>query len=308
MVQFKTYTFFEKIRSHNHHFLSAHEYWKLEDTSRSRRGYMRYRLDGYGVRYKASTSRARLRELLQRAECGLIIYDNITFNKLSTFISARGLWCYDPPTTKEDLVQCLEDADEDIVFPFLKLPPEVRLKVYGHHLLSLDTNIAGNFLIPPPITQVSKLVRKESMPEFYRLCTFHFDFNWVADKKWNFPKSADRFFEQGTILQGIKNLSITGIPRFTNLVMVDHEFVDFAIRFRLEMKADGTVGPLPQIEFVDCCERLDRVDPNISNVKVAEGALHAEMLENVDTKVLTRIHDGLVKRCEQAQSEIAKET
>lgn len=107
---------------------------------------------------------------------------------------------------KADLVDLLEKADNELIFPFMELPTELRLKVYYFaflqkyalrkdkestllygHLELRDTfskevcyfysnpSAYGNGsgpLIEHPLTRVSRFVRQESLPLFYETRRF----------------------------------------------------------------------------------------------------------------------------------------
>ncbi|CZT25437.1 uncharacterized protein RCC_11169 [Ramularia collo-cygni] len=191
----------------------AREYWMLQNESNGLLGPKRRRLDERNAKYNVSASRSQLEKLCLRAEQGLYIYDKVPVLELRTFISARQLSCKVPLKTKRaDLVAILERADEERTFPFLKLPPELRVQVFQYHFRTLQTR-NGHLVTLPPLTAVSKLVRKESMPLFYETCTFHLDI--IAPDEWlraiNQAEN-DRYFApaNATRLRGIRKLQVEG--------------------------------------------------------------------------------------------------
>lgn len=210
----------------------------LENESNGTLVAKRKRLDRYGVatQYKTSSSRSRLEVLCQRAERGLCIYDKLTVSELRGCVAARQLHSATTPTKKADLIEFLEQADEHVTFRFLDLPPELRVHVYTYHLQSLST-MKGHFPTQPPITTVSKLLRQESLPLFYQNCTFQVDFDSVEC-----DAEATRYFD---IADQVHSRAIRKI----SAVYYDG-YSTHALRFKLEVGLDGTLGDVPQVELV----------------------------------------------------------
>ena len=102
-----------------------------------------------------------------RRERGLLDYRQSDVSELRNFVEARGLAKMPKRTTsKKRLIQTLEDADDQMSFGhFMDLPPELRVSIYNLHLQSLKK---PNFAAQPPITKVSKTIRQETLPLFYR--------------------------------------------------------------------------------------------------------------------------------------------
>lgn len=160
------------------------EYWKLKnhaDTNKSagytNKSHMQYlkNLSNDPDRLYNKHDSLRLRKLAVRAERGLLIYDPCSTEDLRGFAQSRHL---DLPTKippgragKAVLIALLEDADEKATFPLEKLPTELRLAVYGSYLE--DLKFENTSPTQPPITQISKIVRKEALPLFYDIALFH---------------------------------------------------------------------------------------------------------------------------------------
>lgn len=82
---------------------------------------------------------------------------------------------------RKELIRYLEEQDEEREpvssnpdACFEGLPPELRLEIYEHHFGYLEERVPRHALImltQPPITMVSKKLRKESLPSFYDHCT-----------------------------------------------------------------------------------------------------------------------------------------
>lgn len=118
--------------------------------------------------FPASANKARLVELLHRAERGLLSYDMCTEKELATFIRSRKLTgvTHKKAAGKERMMQILEKADDEATFyNFTALPPEIRLVVYGWNFASFGP--APVSPAQPPITRVDRLTRKEALPQFY---------------------------------------------------------------------------------------------------------------------------------------------
>lgn len=211
---------------------------------------MKQRLTKHGILYMEKTSDERLQFLLQRVERGQLTYDKRPVRELRGFIDARGLKKSSSSTKKDILIAQLERADKDATFRFEDLPAELRVRVYELHLKSLDTN-TGHFLAPAPITQVSKLVRQESMPIFYQQCTFHFDFNNIDPRSWIGLTEASARFSDGPILKGIKKLSISGIPDYTRCRCMSKIARSNPLRFTIEISSDGSMSELPQLDPIE---------------------------------------------------------
>ncbi|KAM0715358.1 hypothetical protein Q7P37_008856 [Cladosporium fusiforme] len=110
-------------------------------------------------------------ERKERKERGLLIYEKCTIAELKGFIKSRRLQMPKGSFRKADLITILEAADENPVFDkFASLPAELRDSIYAQYV----DNLPPLPTLPhqPPLTLVSRQVRKESIPIFYSRATF----------------------------------------------------------------------------------------------------------------------------------------
>ena len=100
-------------------------------------------------------------------------------------------------------MEILEEADENMGFErLLDLPPELRVLIYGFYFDSLPKLREP---VQPPLSQVSRLLRQESLPVFYSTCTFKLSdlFNPIPANKGNFFDALNEGY-----LRTIRNVSI----------------------------------------------------------------------------------------------------
>lgn len=209
MVQIKTEGFSSTHSSHKPRHTAAVEYWMLQNENDGTLVDKKRWLDQNGANYNVSSSRSRLEELCQRVERGLYVYDKLSVLELRGFVAARQLPCTTVMEMKKpNLIQLLERADDSKQFRLLDLPPELRIGIFRHHFRSLDT-MNGHLVTLPPLTRVSKLVRKESIPLFHEVCTFHLD---LWSRPATYPE-IHRFFAapDTAILRGIRKLHVASL-------------------------------------------------------------------------------------------------
>ena len=144
-------------------------YWKLERPplrqTRSKR--LIDQLSGRGYRVKSSANKDRLLDLTTRCERGFPSYDKYSAKELKGFCEQRQLQI-GATTKKDDFVRILEPADDSATFDrFLDLPAELRNTIYA---LQFETFGAIERPAEPPITQVSRQLRQESLGLFHRTC------------------------------------------------------------------------------------------------------------------------------------------
>lgn len=174
---------------------SRENWWKLEAKRNTTKPSIlaksgRDFLESRHFTFLKSSSLHRLRYLCTRAQRGLISYDKRPVAELRRFCTQRGIQV---PTKvyKIILVLFLERDDEQVTFPrFMELPPELRVMVYGFSFNVLRGTPralrAANEtlkLMPPPVTLVSRTLRKESLPLFYVSGTL--ELNMVWNVWWN---------------------------------------------------------------------------------------------------------------------------
>ncbi|UJO24138.1 uncharacterized protein CLAFUR5_13833 [Fulvia fulva] len=129
------------------------------------------------VPFKTAATHKRCTVLLNRAERGLMSYEDCTIEELQRFLQQRG-FAREPPSQHTRLVRLLEKMDNRAKFErFLELPPELRNAVYGFHLGGLgvlqatkrerDSRSGSPVLVKrvvaPPLCLASKQLRQEAM-------------------------------------------------------------------------------------------------------------------------------------------------
>lgn len=102
---------------------------------------------------------------------GLISYDQCSIAELQKFAIDRSIQRWFPtPPNRRALITKLERANDAATFdPFEDLPPELRTRIYKLYFESLELPALP---AQPPLTEVSRLVRKEALPLFYSCSTF----------------------------------------------------------------------------------------------------------------------------------------
>ncbi|KAK4610446.1 hypothetical protein CLAFUW4_13729 [Fulvia fulva] len=102
---------------------------------------------------------------------------------------------------RADFIAQLNTDDDNRTFHgFAKLPPELRVHIYTWLFLSYGEETGGLELpVQPPITRVSRLLRKESLPVFYQTCTFqlrleHYDTPYIHGEFCRVPQKAIDYF------------------------------------------------------------------------------------------------------------------
>ena len=155
------------------------EYWKLD--SRSSLAAIKEYLTAKGFAFKSSVRRDRADKLLERCQRGLIAYDNQmrpAFCELQSVAHACGI-DFDEKIKNGALLELIEKHDDDITFDLLRLPPELRSRIYEYHFDSLPT-------LPlqahqPPICLATRLLRNEALPLFYSRCRFVLEYQALCN-------------------------------------------------------------------------------------------------------------------------------
>ncbi|KAG8159955.1 hypothetical protein KVR01_010592 [Diaporthe batatas] len=106
-------------------------------------------------------------------------------------------------------------------FEFLKLPPEIRNKIYWNALVK---NHDCHFFFQPPLTRVNKQIRSESLPVLYgnnkfSVCLFE---GFLSDFPWKFPELRKRWDTPPQIP------AVSTVSSFAYITRLDirHEFWD----------------------------------------------------------------------------------
>lgn len=165
------------------------DWWKLNDPQYANIKQVKNFLKTRKFYCPSDAKKARIGELYVRDQRGFISYDALAVNELLQFYHAR---IRDMPLggqtllkagkpSKADLVKVLEEADANSSFHhFSDLPAELRVRVYTLYFGSIGVLDRP---AQPPITMVSRLLRKEALPVFYQTCTFKLDIA-IGDPIW----------------------------------------------------------------------------------------------------------------------------
>ena len=162
MVQFKTSQCILDSQERS----GADEYWRLERPSHSTKAeILKGQLREKAYYFKPSATKDRLRNVVVRCELGFLSYDKYPAKELKELCKQRRLEL-GAVTTKDNLVQILELADDNATFDrFLDLPPELRNRIYTFHF---DAFASAEFPTTPPIARVSRQLRQETLVLFYQ--------------------------------------------------------------------------------------------------------------------------------------------
>jgi len=152
-------------------------YWKLDSGIALSTDSLGNNLSNNNFTALKKSTKPRLRELYIRSQRGLLSYEGLPLRELRRFTAQRAL----PDSTKtalnsiKALKGLLEKADDDATFGrFTELPPELRQIILLHYFDSLVVREV-RYKHQPPITLVSRNLRKESLPLFYECCKFTID-------------------------------------------------------------------------------------------------------------------------------------
>lgn len=126
------------------------------------------------VNSRFAKSRPQLLKRLIKTHYQPVVYDGFTLRELRAFIKQRNLpsavlSAQQKTHSRPAMVAHLEQADREATFPLQDLPTELRYEVYTH---ALTASIPLSKQSEPPLTRVSKQIRSECLPLFYRNNTF----------------------------------------------------------------------------------------------------------------------------------------
>ena len=150
------------------------EYWKLSDPEMMLARDLHGILEDKNFAVLKRTTIERLRVHYARCQRGLLSYEGLPLRELKLFAAQRALSpIVDRRITVNVLKAQLEKADDEATFDrFSSLPPELRQIIYTLYFKSLDAGRrrSSTDRDQPPITTVSRDVRRESLPLFYQCC------------------------------------------------------------------------------------------------------------------------------------------
>jgi hypothetical protein len=217
MVQFKiTYS-----PLHDDEDYVANSYWKLGRQLNSTTKSLKRSLIEVRFYFKSSANKERLVSLLFRYKRGLLSYEGYTIAELKGFCIQRGLAIAEN-AKKDIIVRYLEEEDERATFTrFLDLPAELRNRIYTMHFesfrkLDLPTT--------PPITQVCRQLRQETLILFWQSCkaivdtggSFRLDeaprctHRLIRRKTYGYPPSRETF----RLFSALPSLQLGNIRKF----------------------------------------------------------------------------------------------
>lgn len=170
MLSFRDIDDEDEIRQGRTKYRAQDDYWKVWDHLDQPVRFLEDKLISVKYAHPFWCDEARLRELCIRLDVGLMSYENCTLIELRNFLHQRGVLAITTPIRpKRVYIQLLEQADDNRTFaPFMRLPPELRVRVYKFYFRPITHSEQHNAVPPPPVTQVSHAVRKESLPIFYQ--------------------------------------------------------------------------------------------------------------------------------------------
>lgn len=139
----------------------------------------------------------------------------------------------------------LEKADDDVTFGrFSELPPELRQIVFRHYFNSLTSWVP--FMHQPPITLVSRSVRKDSLPLFFECC----DFRISADADFTItPCKLVPDFRTAAVIQ---NTSLENFARIKSLSLNFHNLLAY-----IELDFRSKDNPVVSARVFGCGWALD---------------------------------------------------
>lgn len=147
-------------------------YWKLSVGDLLNKEDLHAKLCWNNFHALKTTKLARLRILYVRSQRGMRSYEGVTRKGLENEVARRRILLPDPCVTMGDLNEELEQYDDEhnTFHRFLDLPPELRERIYTEYFNTYD-----EYNYPkcqPPISYVSRTVRRETLPLFYECCFF----------------------------------------------------------------------------------------------------------------------------------------
>lgn len=144
---------------------------------------------------------------------------------------------------RQDMINALVIADRTAATftSFLRLPPEMRNKIYDMYLQDLPYNECHGsaFHLPPPLAEVCKTTRTELVPLFYSTFRFqiaikdgpkdgHLSMNGRARRFMTEASPAHLKMVRHLFIVGKINMSARGVPTRNELTLRDRWSVDLA--------------------------------------------------------------------------------
>ncbi|OQO02433.1 hypothetical protein B0A48_11960 [Cryoendolithus antarcticus] len=147
-------------------------YWLVRAYKTHKRDDAMYLGRRRGMKLAETLNQPELGDRHRRYDCGYLTYDNCSLTELNQFRHQRGLaglLC----TNEPEAIRQLHTADDEATFSFLfALPKELRIQIYEY-----NCSYFGNDILyapaQPPLTRVSRQLRREVLPVFYERCIFN---------------------------------------------------------------------------------------------------------------------------------------
>lgn len=206
----------------------SNTYWKLNSGVAMPNRRLRHRIRNMDLPTLRITPKSRLRELYIRYQRRLICYEGLSIHELRHFAAQRGLAVTNNATLNSfnALRALLEKADDDATFErFSDLPPELRQIVLIRYFDSLAARKV-QYKQQPPITLVSRTLRKESLPLFYERCEF--TIGAVGDLRTTPCKLIPD-------IHGASFLQNTAVEHFARIKSLNLEFHNLGVHIKLDL-------------------------------------------------------------------------
>jgi hypothetical protein len=207
------------------------DYWKLERHWARSVKTLTAQLQQRNYKVLKLANKDRLVQMLSRHDRGLLSYDGCRVEELRMFCTQRGL----SPSAmqrpnKAQLVKMLEQADDKAAFPhFMDLPAELRVHIYILYFGSLPELAQP---AQPPISKASRITRTESLPIFYKKCSFVLEMPPV-DHSDMFPRLPPPKLSKGEFFSAIRE---------EHLKLTRQLFIEISKQNSLSPRRDSEVG------------------------------------------------------------------
>lgn len=158
------------------------DWWKLDSGKRhGAKALLQILSDNNYTHTSKSKKVAHLRALYVRCQRGLMSYEGQSVRELKLHLTRRGLPVVDQ-SNKAAFKEQLEQADEDFTFRLCDLPPELRNIIYSYYFDSVVELNNARLKHQPPISCVSRILRRETLPLFFERFAFTFECSQHANR------------------------------------------------------------------------------------------------------------------------------
>lgn len=168
-----------QVSDHNDN-KGSKDWWKLDSGKRHGAKALLQILKDKNYSHTSKSKRvARLRALYVRFQRGLMSYEGQPIRELKLYLTQRGLPVVDHGN-KATLKEQLEQADEDVTFRLCDLPPELRSIIFSYYFDSIVEFNNARLKDQPPISCASRMIRRETLPLFFKRFAFTFECSQFA--------------------------------------------------------------------------------------------------------------------------------